>query len=239
MDKERLNELKASGDNASSGQKESENKSEKPKLLPKPGIMAWLYRYWRKIKNLPRKKAIIIGIILLAVIGLAVILRLTIFKPAEKRIYQVAVMVRSQNNKDPIEDRKTSLKAGDVLSVQDADHKWSKTESISYLILKMELTEEQKQKLTQSEEREIPAEEMSEEELRRIEEEKQRANEEGREYEPEPRTEVLRAREYYIDLSKKDFEGFEAMDLYNGQPFQEKAYDWGIVEKKKSVLKEK
>ena len=60
-----------------------------------------------------------------------------------KDIYQVAVMVRSQNNPDPIEDIKTSLKYGDVVVVKAEDNKWSKAEKVSYLILEMKLTERQ------------------------------------------------------------------------------------------------
>ena len=41
------------------------------------------------------------------------------------------------------------------------------------------------------------------------------------------------------NLTQEEFAEFRPVDLYNGQPFQEEIYDWGIVKKKKSVLKEK
>lgn len=165
-----------------------------------------------------------------------------IFKPVERQMYDVAVMVRSQSNSDPVEDRKNSLKAGDVLNIKEADHDWSKVEEVSYLILKMNLSEEEKEKLMMHDEREIEFDELSEEEQQRIEEDRQRAEEAGEEYYEEPRTEILRMRKYGIDFEKlrkkyEEFEDFKAVDLLNvGQPFAEdKVFDWSIVEKKEAV----
>jgi len=237
MDKEQLNELKGENKKELKTQKALPKQELNPEReLPAPSAWERILEIFRRLGT--KRNLVIIGVILVLTVAVVAVKKIW-FKAAPKELYQAAIMVRSQSNKDPLEDKKTSLKAGDVLSVQDAEHRWSKTESISYLILKMELTEEQKQKLTQAEEREIPEDEMSVEELQRIEEEKQRAREENREYEPEPRTETLRAREYFVDLAQKEFAGFKPLDLYNGQPFQEKVYDWRIVEKKKSVLKEK
>lgn len=176
------------------------------------------------------KKSIIIVVIIFAVISLGVYFLNS--KKAPKQIYEVAVMVRDQNNPDPIEDKKTSLKKGDVLITQKEGHAWSKTESISYLILRMSLTEDQAQKLTQAKTREIKYKELSDEEKKRIDEEKKRAKEEDVEYHEEPRTETLIAREYHVDMSKFNKQGFKAVDLISGQPFAEEVFDWGIVEKK-------
>ena len=96
-------------------------------------------KYLGTLKKYATKRNMIIAGIIMALVIVSMVLRKTVFKPAPKSLYQVAVMVRSQSNKDPVEDRKTSLKKGDVLSIQDIEHKWSKTESISYLIFKMEL----------------------------------------------------------------------------------------------------
>ena len=181
---------------------------------------------------LSKKNLIIIGVVALVFV-VGALLKTYVFKSAPKQIYEVAIMVRSQKNSDPSEDRKTSLKRGDVLVTQKDGHNWSKTESISYLILRMNLTEEQAQKLTQAKTREISEKELSDEERGRIEEEKQRAKDEDREYHEEPRQETLIAREYYIDMTEFDEQGFKAVDLISGQPFQEEVFDWGIVERKK------
>ena len=189
-----------------------------------------------KVKKISLKKAAVFGIILV-ILAVGVYFAATkIFKPAPKKVYEVAVVVRSQNNPDPEEDRRTSLKAGDVLVVQDEGHNWSRTERISYLILKMNLTEDQKIKLTAPQEKEIKFRDLPEEEKKRIEEEKKRAKEEGREYREEPHRETLRARAYRINL-KKYFPEFKPTDLLSGQPYLDKVYDWGIVEKKPKVKK--
>ncbi len=174
-----------------------------------------------KLKQLSLKKVVIITVICAVIIIGGYFLVVKVFKGAPKQIYEVAVMVRSQHNKDKDEDRRTSLKAGDILVTQKEGHKWSKTEKVSYLILKMNLTEEQATKLTRPEEEEIKLKDLSEEEQKRI-------KEEGRE--DEPRTKTIRAREYRIDMS--EFEGFKAVDLLKGQPYSDEVYGWGIVERK-------
>ncbi len=63
-------------------------------------------------------------------------------------VYSVAIMARSQFNRDPVEDARSSLKYGDVLTIQPANHSWSDLEKISYLIIKMNLTKSQVIKLT-------------------------------------------------------------------------------------------
>ena len=67
--------------------------------------------------------------------------------------YEALVAVTDQKNSDPVEDAKSSLKAGDVLVILPEGHSWSDTEKISYLILKINLTEDQAQKLLQPEQR--------------------------------------------------------------------------------------
>ena len=151
-------------------------------------------------------------------------------------------MVRSQVNKDKAEDLRTSLKRGDVLVVQNEDHKFSKTESISYLVLRMKLNEEQAAKLTMADEKELSKKEIKAEIAKRIEERSQRPDakltDEDKlriEEEVKNRRISIRPRLYYIDLGQKEFEGFEANDLLKGQPYSEEVYGWGVVSKKKKV----
>lgn len=176
-----------------------------------------------------QKKLIIIGIIACVVVAIGVFFLLKKDK-APKAIYEVAVMVRDQNNSNLAEDRKTSLKQGDVLVVQKDGHHWSKTELISYLILRIKMTEEQSQMLTRAKTRELADEELTEVERGRIEEEKKRAQEAGEEYVPEKHEETLLAREYRINMS--NLPDFKPVDLIKEQPFIGEVYDWGIVEKK-------
>ena len=152
-----------------------------------------------------------------------------LFKSPPQALYEVAVFAHNQSNSDS----GSSMGVGDVLVTMKEGHSWSRTEKISYLILKMELTEDQAQKLTQADEKEIPFKDWSEEEKKRAEEEETRAKEEDREYRREPKRETLRPRLYQIDMEDKAFESFKRIDLLNGQPFDDQVFDWGIVDKKK------
>ena len=210
--------------------------------LPTPSLMEKIVDFFRRLAT---KKNIIIAVVILALIAVAIGLRMTILKPAPKQMYQVAIMVRSQVNKDKAEDLRTSLKRGDVLVVQKESHKFSKTESVSYLILKMKLNEEQAAKLTQADEKELTKKEIEAEIERRRAEREERAAEfdqeipdeelEREEEEIRQRRISIRPRLYYIDLTKGEFSEFKANDLLEGQPFTEKIYGWGIVDKKGKV----
>jgi len=210
--------------------------------LPKPSLAEKFVEFFRRHAT---KKNIIALIVILAVIAVTIGLKMTIFKSAPKQIYQVAIMVRSQVNKDKAEDLRTSLKRGDVLVVQKESHKFSKTESISYLILKMKLNEEQAAKLTKADEKELTKKEIRAEIAKRQEEREARAAESGREISAEElereeeeirqRRITVRPRLYFIDLSKGDFAEFKANDLLEGQPFTDEIYGWSIVDKKGKV----
>lgn len=157
------------------------------------------------------------------------------WEPAPKASYEALVMMRDQSSGNADEDRRSSLKAGDVILVQKEGHSWSDSERISYLILKMSLTEEQAQRLTQPLDREVGEDELSDEEKQRIEDEKKRAQERGTEFRREPRRITLMARQYRIDLEEIGFPGTEdnANSLMGSQPFPDRVFDWGSVEKKK------
>lgn len=210
--------------------------------LPTPSLLEKIVEFLRRHGT---KKNIIVAVVILAIIAVAIGLRMTILKPAPKQMYQVAIMVRSQVNKDKAEDLRTSLKRGDVLVTQNAEHKFSKIESVSYLILKMKLNEEQAAKLTMADEKELSKKEIKAEIEKMRQERVERANESGRditdtelereEEEIRQRRISIRPRLYYIDLGQKEFEGFEANDLLKGQPFTEEVYGWGIVDKKARI----
>ena len=154
-----------------------------------------------------------------------------LFTSPPKALYEVAVFAHNQSNSDS----GSSMGIGDVLVTMKEGHSWSNTEKISYLILKMNLTEEQARKLTQADEKEIPFKDWSEEEKKRAEEEEARAEEEDREYMREPKRETLRPRLYQIDMENKVFAGFKRTDLLNGQPFDDQVFDWSIVDKKRKL----
>lgn len=142
---------------------------------------------------------------------------------APKFVYDVAVIVRDQNSADKNDDKRNTLNYGDVLLAQKEGHKWSNTEKVNYLILKMELSEEEADKLTSPKEKRIKFKDLPAEEQEAL-------KKEGRE--DEPRTERLIAREYRIKMEKY-FPDFKPLDLLNKQPYQDKIYTWSIVEKKR------
>lgn len=133
----------------------------------------------------------------------------------EKARYEVLVSVRDESNPDPEEDKRSSMKKGYVIGVYNEGQKWSDTERISFLILKMELTQEQKEKLTRPIEKEIKREKSPEEKR------------EGEEDMPE--METVSIREYKIDLEKIGFSDPDS--LLKGQPFADKVFGWEVVEK--------
>jgi hypothetical protein len=155
-----------------------------------------------------------------------------LFKPPlPKKVYEIAVQVRSQENSDPVEDMRTSMKAGDVIVVQDEGHSWSNTEKVSYLILKMSLDEEQKAKLTSPEERDQT---RKEKEARKPKDFDKMPKEERKRFENEMEGRgqkvTVRTRKYRIDLEELNFT--DPNTLLSAQPYPDKIFDWGIVEEK-------
>ncbi len=122
-----------------------------------------------------------------------------------KTVYQVMVAIRDQKSSDPVEDARSSLKAGDVLLVKSGENSpWSDTEKTSSLILKMELFPDEVQKLVESVT------------------EKNSDSEEAQEN-------ITLLRKYRIDFDEIDFDA----EKWNGvQPFDDKTFDWSIVEEK-------
>lgn len=175
----------------------------------------------KKLKNLKSKNFLIAGIIVLLVVLVGYFFMSEKNNKAPKKVYEVAVRVVSQNNSNKEEDLKTSLKYGDVLLVAENEHKWSNTEKISYLILKMELSDEEKVNIVSPKTQKVDLDKLSEEERKMMEERGE-----------DDRLETVIAREYRINMEKY-FPEFKSLDLLNKQPYQEKVYDWKIVEKKK------
>lgn len=146
-------------------------------------------------------------------------------------VYDVAVMLKDQNQKDPEEDLKSSLKAGDVVLTRETGREWSNTERISYLILKMKLKQSEAAKLTEPETKKLSEKEAKEKGL--IPEERGEREEEMEKEELEQRLiQTVRARKYRINIEDMDF---DISQVRNGQPFPDKEFGWGIVEKKGKI----
>lgn len=58
----------------------------------------------------------------------------------EEAEFEVLIVIRDQQADNPEEDRRSSLKRGDVLAVRKRPHLWSDTEQKSYLVVAIKMT---------------------------------------------------------------------------------------------------
>lgn len=140
-------------------------------------------------------------------------------------VYSVAVMPRSQLNRNPVEDARSSLKYGDILTIQSANHNWSDLEKISYLIIKMNLTKSQAVKLTAPK---YQKEKYADLTSSALDELNQRVKENGLSEVPQ---EIVQARQYRINM-EKIFSDFDPLVLLHRQPYADTIYDWSIIVRK-------
>lgn len=141
----------------------------------------------------------------------------------EKKVYQVLVTTFDDKLSDPEEDKKSSMKKGYVVGVYPEDHQWSESEKLSYLILKMKLSEKEVRKITEPIEEKVDIKTLPEEQQRHLKDQKK----ENKNQPDMMRT--LSTRKYKIDLEEIKFSDMSV--LLNGQPYADKVFGWGIVEK--------
>lgn len=100
-----------------------------------------------KISNYIKKNVVYIFLGFISILCLILVI---IFLGPEKSIYQIAVVIRDQVHEEKAEDKRSALKYGDILVIENAGHKWSKLEEVSFLILNIKLTQEQKELMLKS-----------------------------------------------------------------------------------------
>lgn len=115
-----------------------------------------LLRYWRLI--------LFVLVIIGAIYG--IYRGIVYFWGGEEKVYQVLVTTYDDKLSDPEEDKRSSMKKGYVVGVYAENHEWSESEKLSYLILKMKLTEEEAQKITEPVKKEIDIKTLPEERQR-------------------------------------------------------------------------
>ncbi len=146
-------------------------------------------------------------------------------KKGEVKIYDVLVQLKDQKSSNLEEDAQNSAKAGDVILVRETGGEWSKTERISYLILKMKLDEKQAQKIVQPKTEKLSKDEalekgvVQEEQLKDMEKEELKMM----------LVETVLFREYRVKIEELEF---DLMKVREKQPFEEEEFGWEIVEKK-------
>jgi len=143
----------------------------------------------------------------------------------DPRVYEALIMIKDQTSKDPAEDARSNLKAGDVIVIFPEGHSWSSTERISYLLLKLKLKPSDAAKLTEPETREIKEIDRNLLKLKETNGDKSKQKDMG------PRKETVRARAYRIKIEKLNFD-IQKFWGDHTQPYLEKVFDKGMVEKK-------
>lgn len=199
------------------------------KLIPRIILNLWLIFYdWVREKIARRKKwSIIVGSVLLLLIlaggGIWGWMKYKNNKDPQNQpqVYEAMVMVVDQKNSDPEEDKRASLKKGDVIAYFPEGHSWSETERISYLIVKIKLKPDEATKLTEAETKEVKGDKGD---VKGEKGEKGVKGEMGG-----PRMETIRARKYTLDLPGYDLQKFWQS---HEQPFQDKVFGAGIIDKK-------
>ena len=178
------------------------------------------------LKN--KQKIIIVGIIIFIIILGFLSLGKKDKTIQSQEYYEAAVIIEdSKYDKNP----KSMKKIGDVIVIQNKDYKWSEIDRTKYLILKMDIDEDERKQLIIPGGKEIRFNDLSDEEKENIKEREKLAKENGEEYEYEPNINISAARKYAINLDKVG--DIKDIDLSKGQPFFDKIYTWKIVEKRR------
>ncbi len=146
-------------------------------------------------------------------------------KKGEVKVYDALVMLKDQKSANSEEDAKNSAKKGDVILIRETGQEWSKTEKISYLILKIKLNEKQAQKIVQAKTKKLSKDEAKEKGL--VDDERLKTMEKE-ELEQTLKEDIL-FREYRVKIEKLEF---DPMKVRNEQPFEDEEFGWSLVEKK-------
>ncbi|HRZ95809.1 MAG TPA: hypothetical protein P5262_04585 [Candidatus Moranbacteria bacterium] len=132
-------------------------------------------------------------------------------KEDTRSVYEALVQVVDQQASNPEEDKKASLKRGDVIAILPEGHTWTDTERTSYLIVKIKITPEEAEKLMEPVTKEVdPKASLSD----------------GKDIEPE--IETVRPRKYYLDVDVPTVNEL----MTKGQPYPEKVFGEGVIEER-------
>lgn len=131
-------------------------------------------------------------------------------KEDTRSVFEALVQVADQTVSNPDEDKRSSLKRGDVIAVFPEGHPWSDTEKSSYLIVKIKTTQESANKLLEPVTKEI-----------------KREKKEG-EQDMGPEVETVRPRRYYLDIDVPTVNEL----MTKGQPYKDKVFGEGVIEER-------
>ena len=152
-----------------------------------------------------KKIIILVAIIIVAVAGYFLYKKYYHPKEDTRSVYEALVNVVDQKSGNAEEDRRSSLKKGDVIAVFPEGHPWTDTEKTSYLIVKIKLEAEDVTKLTEGVTKE--------------------AKKEGEEA---PQQETVQARKYNLDISIPTVNEI----MTKGQPYKDKIFTKSVIDEK-------
>jgi len=154
-----------------------------------------------------KKRLIILAIIAIVLIGSYFLYRkLQSPKEDTSSVYEALVQVVDQKSGNAEEDKRASLKKGDVIAYFPEGHPWTETEKTGYLIVKIKLAAEDAAKLTEA-----------------VTVETQHAASEGG-----PQVETIRARKYTLDVDVPTVNDI----MEKGQPYKDKVFGKGVIEER-------
>jgi hypothetical protein len=131
----------------------------------------------------------------------------------QEGVYEALIMTVDEAPND--KNSPSALRPGDVMVIFPEGHSWSETERVSYLLLKLKLKKSDADKLVQAKTKKVQVRDA------------EPTGENGQPMGPEEET-VL-ARQYRLKIEKLDF---KASEIWKGQPYPDKIFDDGMIEKK-------
>lgn len=156
-----------------------------------------------------KKLSLIIAAVVIIIAGIFLYKKYHIPKEDTRSVYEALVQVNDQKASSPDEDKRSSLKKGDVIAVFPEGHPWTDTEKTSYLIVKIKMTPEDADKLTEPVTKEA-------------------ANKSSGDNNAGPQQETIQARKYHLNVNVPTVNDI----MIKGQPYKDKIFDSGIIKNK-------
>lgn len=190
------------------------------------------------IKIVAKKRFFVFGFVTLALVGLLIFLGIKFFPSeflknlginqsseetkGETHLYEALVQPFGEKPENPLTQENSALSQGEVVVIFPEGHLWSETEKTSYLILRLNITEEEAQQLVEAETQGIDLEETK--------------TEEGTAPLPLKR-ETLRARKYRLKLEELNFD-LQKFWENPTQPYENQIFDSLLIEEKIEIKNE-
>lgn len=179
------------------------------------------------------KKYIVIAFAVVALLMAVLFTYKKFYKSEPKRTYEALVSVREMSGAGSAEEKaRSTMYPGDVIAIKEGVGSWSMTERVSYLIVKLSITESQANKLVSPLAKKVDKNKVDEEVERMKESNLDISKEDLKRFkeEAENREDTIRQREYSLNLKEILPENFDTNSLVSGQPVEDKIFGWNVVD---------